>query len=63
MWADRGIADSNKALSEAIKTAGAKRLSTAHYPTDHAFSDHRIALSRAVVAWLDRLASAPAKKP
>lgn len=54
VWADRGIAQQNQALAEAIRTAGAKQLTTAHFPGDHAFSDHRIALSRAVVAWLDR---------
>jgi pimeloyl-ACP methyl ester carboxylesterase len=55
VWADRALADSNRALADALRSAGAKRLSTQHFPTDHAFSDHRIALSRTVVAWLDTL--------
>jgi pimeloyl-ACP methyl ester carboxylesterase len=55
IWADRALADSNKALADAIGAAGAKQLETAHFPTDHAFSDHRIALSRTVVAWLKTL--------
>jgi pimeloyl-ACP methyl ester carboxylesterase len=55
LWADRGIADSNKALAAAIRAAGAKRMTTAHFPTDHAFSDHRIALAHAVDAWLQAL--------
>ena len=52
VWADRALADSNRALADALRTAGAKDLATEHFPTDHAFSDHRIALSRTVVAWL-----------
>jgi pimeloyl-ACP methyl ester carboxylesterase len=56
VWADRGgLAESNKALADAIQAAGAKQLTTAHFPTDHPFSDHRIALSRTVVAWLETL--------
>ena len=53
VWADRGIAEGNKALADAIQAAGAKQFRTAHFPTDHSFSDHRIALSRTVIAWLE----------
>jgi len=55
MWADRGIAEQNQALAKALEAAGAPRLTKAHLASDHAFSDHRIALSRAVVAWLQAL--------
>jgi len=55
VWADRALADSNHALADALGAAGAKRLTIEHFPTDHAFSDHRIALSRTVVAWLQSL--------
>ena len=55
LWADRGGATSNMALVDAIQAAGATRLTTAHFPTDHAFSDHRIALARNVDAWLESL--------
>jgi pimeloyl-ACP methyl ester carboxylesterase len=55
VWADRALADSNRALADALRAAGAKGLATEHFPTDHAFSDHRIALSRTVVAWLEAL--------
>ena len=55
MWADRGIAEQNQALAKSLEQAGASKLTTAHLPSDHAFSDHRIALSRAVVAWLQTL--------
>jgi pimeloyl-ACP methyl ester carboxylesterase len=61
--ADRGgLAEQNAALVKSLQQAGASRLSTAHLPSDHAFSDHRIALSRAVVAWLDRLAAPRQRK-
>ena len=36
----------------ALKAAGAARLTTMVWPTDHSFSDRRIALARAVVGWL-----------
>jgi pimeloyl-ACP methyl ester carboxylesterase len=55
IWADRGEAKGNSALADAIRAAGAKHLTTGHFPTDHPFSDHRIALSRAVIAWLATL--------
>jgi pimeloyl-ACP methyl ester carboxylesterase len=52
VWADHGIAEQNAALAAAITRAGSSRLATRHFPTDHAFADHRIALAQAVVAWL-----------
>jgi pimeloyl-ACP methyl ester carboxylesterase len=55
VWADRGLGESNQALAEAIRAAGATLLATEHFATDHPFSDHRIALARTVVAWLDKL--------
>jgi pimeloyl-ACP methyl ester carboxylesterase len=55
IWADRGISEPNEALAKAIAQAGAAQLTTAHFPSDHPFSDHRIALSRAIVAWLQSL--------
>jgi pimeloyl-ACP methyl ester carboxylesterase len=57
IWADRGLAEQNEALAKSLAQAGASQLTTAHLPSDHAFSDHRIALSRAVVAWLDGIAN------
>jgi pimeloyl-ACP methyl ester carboxylesterase len=55
IWADRGLAEQNEALAKSLEQAGASKLATAHLPSDHPFSDHRIALSRAVVAWLQSL--------
>ena len=38
----------------AAKAAGAKALTEAYYPTDHSFSDSRIALEAEVLRWLAR---------
>ena len=40
------------ALVQAFRDARAKRVTTYRWPTDHSFSDRRIAMSRAVVSWL-----------
>ena len=40
------------AIAAALGSAGAKRLTTRVWPTDHSFSDRRIALARTVVRWL-----------
>jgi microsomal dipeptidase-like Zn-dependent dipeptidase/pimeloyl-ACP methyl ester carboxylesterase len=61
VWADRGLAEQNATFARALEKAGAKQLTATHMPTDHAFSDHRIALSRAVVAWLDAQEDAHAR--
>ncbi|WP_353203342.1 alpha/beta fold hydrolase [Sphingomonas sp.] len=53
--ATRGIGDANIGYSEAARTAGNLHVTGAIWATDHAFSDKRIALSLALVAWLDAL--------
>lgn len=53
IWADRGLAKENAALALAIQRRDEGQLTTRHFPSDHAFADHRIALARAVVAWLE----------
>ncbi len=45
----------NEAFVTAMKSAGAKRLTAVHFPTDHGFNDHRIALQVAVLDWLKAL--------
>jgi pimeloyl-ACP methyl ester carboxylesterase len=42
------------AIEQSLRAAGAKRLTTYVWPTDHSFSDRRIALSRTVVGWLQK---------
>jgi pimeloyl-ACP methyl ester carboxylesterase len=55
---DRNFSD-NHDLAVALKGAGNSQIVETHIPTDHTFSDHRIALQAAVLEWL--LAIAPQK--
>jgi pimeloyl-ACP methyl ester carboxylesterase len=52
---DDGLAPQNGAFADALRAAGDKQVSTLHLPTDHAYSDQRLELSRAVLAWLAKL--------
>jgi len=53
---DDGLRAVNDALVEAVRQARSHAVSTTHFATDHAYSDHRIALQEAVVAELAGLA-------
>jgi pimeloyl-ACP methyl ester carboxylesterase len=44
-----------EALAGALRQKGAVALSQVSVPTDHTFSDHRIALQTAVIEWLEKL--------
>jgi uncharacterized protein len=48
-------AASNRPVTAAIRHSGNAHVTAIEMATDHAFSDHRIALAQAVVDWLDRL--------
>lgn len=48
-----GLAPQNDSLVAAVRTLGNARVATAHFPTDHSYSDQRIALESAVVRWLE----------
>jgi pimeloyl-ACP methyl ester carboxylesterase len=50
--ANDGLRASNEALVAALKHAGSP-VTSIHFDTDHAFSDHRIALQTAILKWLD----------
>ncbi len=47
-----GLGPDNDAFVAAMKSAGASHVTTAHFPSDHGFSDHRIAMQTAVIEWL-----------
>ncbi len=51
--ANDGLRVSNEELVTALTHAGAA-VTSLHMDTDHGFSDHRIALETAVLAWLDK---------
>lgn len=55
VYATAGIAEDNRALATAVEAQAGARVETVAFETDHAFADHRIALSVAVVDWLQRL--------
>ena len=51
--ANDGLRASNEALVAALTQAGSP-LKSIHMDTDHAFSDHRIALESAILEWLNK---------
>jgi pimeloyl-ACP methyl ester carboxylesterase len=52
---DDGLAADNNAFAAALRKAGDRHVTTVHLATDHAYSDRRIELSRAVLHWLATL--------
>jgi len=52
---DDGFSEGSAALALATSRTGS--LTQAHFPTDHSYSDHRIALQIEVLGWLARLLS------
>jgi uncharacterized protein len=52
---DDGLAPANDALVEALHKAGDKQVKTIHITTDHAYSDHRIALEKDILDYLNSL--------
>jgi uncharacterized protein len=52
---DDGLAASNDALVAAVRARGNRNVETAHFPTDHSYSDQRIAMESAVIRWLERI--------
>lgn len=49
---DDGLMPVNHALAQAVKQSGSENAKEVHMPTDHSYSDHRIALQEAVLAQL-----------
>jgi pimeloyl-ACP methyl ester carboxylesterase len=52
---DDGLAQENNTFATALRKAGDSHVTTVHLPSDHAYSDQRIELSKAVLAWLAAL--------
>jgi pimeloyl-ACP methyl ester carboxylesterase len=59
---DNPPAINHEPLRNALVAAGARSLETRSFPTDHSYSDQRIALASAVVTWLQRV-SGTTNKP
>jgi uncharacterized protein len=47
-----GLAPADQTFATALKKEGNTRVTEAHFPTDHAYSDHRLALTTVVLNWL-----------
>jgi pimeloyl-ACP methyl ester carboxylesterase len=47
-----GLAPADQTFATELKKEGNTRVAEAHFPTDHSYSDHRIALTTAVLNWL-----------
>jgi len=52
---DDGLTAPNDGFVDAAKKSGNREVNTVHIPTDHSYSDHRIALQQTVLDWLARL--------
>jgi pimeloyl-ACP methyl ester carboxylesterase len=52
---DDGLAPADNALADAAEKAGNQHVTRAHFPTDHAYSDQRLEMSKAVLAWIATL--------
>lgn len=52
---DDGLAPQADALVKALRAKGNASVTTVHYPTDHSYSDKRIAVEGAILEWLERL--------
>ena len=50
-----GFAPANVTFAEALRDAGNDRVTALHLATDHSYSDQRMALSAAVLKWLEPL--------
>jgi acetyl esterase/lipase len=51
LTSDDGLVPDNARLAAALRKGGSA-VSEVHFPTDHSYSDHRIALESAVLDWL-----------
>jgi hypothetical protein len=50
-----GFAPSNDSLVAGLRKLGNRRVASAHFSTDHSYSDQRIGLESAVLRWLEML--------
>lgn len=55
LTSDDGLADQGKALVDAVRKAGGRKVGIGHVATDHSWSDRRIALEARVIRFLQPL--------
>lgn len=56
---DDGLAPANTVFAEELRADGDTHITTAHFATDHAYSDDRLELTGTVLSWLGKLSVAP----
>ena len=57
MTSDDGGAPASDSMVKALRGMGNSQIATVHRPTDHSWSDNRIALESAVIRWLQGLSA------
>ena len=55
LTSDDGLQPESDALVKAVMAAGGTKVVSAHFKTDHSWSDRRISLQTAIIAWLGTL--------
>lgn len=55
LTSDDGLRGQSDALVKAVQAAGGTKVVSAHFKTDHSWSDRRIALQTAIIEWLNIL--------
>lgn len=55
LTSDDGLAPHSDRLVKSLRALGNKRITVVHQPTDHGWSDRRIALETAVINWLQAI--------
>jgi hypothetical protein len=50
-----GLAPESDSLVKAVRAKGNASVTSIHFPTDHSYSDKRIALESSILGWLNRL--------
>ncbi|HEX7759792.1 MAG TPA: alpha/beta fold hydrolase [Caulobacteraceae bacterium] len=59
LYSDDFVKSNSEALVAGIRAAGGTRVTSRNVPTDHSWSDHRIALETLVIDWLKSLPTTP----
>jgi pimeloyl-ACP methyl ester carboxylesterase len=62
LTSDDGLAPMSDSLVAGVRRAGNRRVTVVHEPTDHSWSDKRIALESAVIRWLQHLPARTASR-
>ena len=56
---DDGLAPADEGIAKAVEAVPGAHVTRAHFATDHGYNDQRLALSAAVLTWLETLPGAP----